>query len=560
MKKITKIISTTIIAASILVFPMASSASATPDGQPTSFEADWCGAYSNVVLGGDPSLRPLNKAIYDKTQKVAVSPYDRFGNNISFTWYGGEKKMTIGLIDNLYADLLKKNKSSQIDMSTFLDISDSTLQDQVYPGRVPLITEQQYAVGGKDPRREAYTCVPGVSGGDVAVGNFYMGIANNIQTVVSWLLNSEQFVGWAANAVAGVVAPMSNVLWLVMVFALSGFVIWLVVTIARYTKGTISGRIAAQGIAATIIALGIFAMFVSNPKIVSSTLANGTEAIQTMAKATMNATSTPQFCKSGIADNVYSCNIFYSTIYEDWAAAEGLTNLQVSEATTKVVGVPQVPLGDNQFYTNDWGVFVYSAESKYHIQTLDTDTLSKGEWAATLPMSSNVYVDMVRANDARMGIANPANPDAANIVIPGHQMVTEDRTSKGLWMIFKALTLAPIAYVAVLKAWALFSILLLFVKMIVESIRTVFQPGSSRLTMPFRALGDNFKLYLFTTLQAYLLISLYTFMSNGALIFLWIVVGVAIALIKPKQLAEQGKKIAVIARQLRSKSLVRGKV
>lgn len=555
-KFITLMLSTIIF--SLVALAGSSAAYAADDEPDKSLEGDWCGIYSNVELGTFPGSRDLNTNIKNKKQTVAVSPYDRFGNHLMFTYYGGEKKLSIGLTDNLYRDLISKNEESKIDMSTFFNISKSGLQDVVYSGRTPVISEEDYQAGGKDPRRAAYTCVPGVNGGDVAVGNLYMGMANNIQQIVSALIDSENFIAWAADTIADAVSPLSGMLWFLLGIAMVGFMIWLLNSIWRFVRGKISGKEAIKGIGAVFLALGLFAAFVINPQLITKIISNTATSVQSLTKESMNNSTTVKFCKSGITDNVYSCNIFYSTIYKDWAEAEGFNELKISEETLNIVGLPSVPLGGNQVWQS-WDVLTYSSMSRFHIQDVNPETLEKGSWANTLPLNGNFHIDLVRSYDARMGIGQSSGDQADMMSVPGHPIDYHDRTPAGLWMFFKSITLAPIAYVAILKAWALLSMLATFVKMISDSIRTVLRPADTRLTRPLKSLWDNFKLYLFTTIQIYILVMMYNFMSEGATIFLWIIFSWAIAIIKPKMVAEQYKKAKVKLRQFNSRALVRGK-
>lgn len=334
--------------------------------------------------------------------------------------------------------------------------------------------------------------------------------------------------------------------------------IWLLNSIWRFVRGKISGKEAIKGIGATLFALGLFAAFVVNPQLVTGIISNTATSVQGLTKATMNNSTTVEFCESGITDSVYSCNIFYSTIYKDWAEAEGFNQLEISEETLNIVGSPNTPLGGDKVYEG-WDILTYSAMSRYHIQDANPETLQKGSWANTLPLNGNFHIDLVRSYDARMGLGKSSGDQANMMSVTGHPIEDHDRTPAGLWMFFKSITLAPIAYVAVLKAWALLSMLAIFVRMISDSIRTILRPADTRLTRPLKSLWDNFKLYLFTTIQIYILIMMYNFMSEGATIFLWIIFSWAIAIIKPKMVAEQYKKARVKLRQFNSKSLVRGK-
>ena len=468
-----------------------------------SIVADWINPVLNITINNGQGMfdsdesakrrEELNDSIYNGTSTGKSSLYDRFGGQISFIPYFGETKIQIGLLDKFYTLLLDNMEEFELSVDDILELFEGNTaisNNCIYEGRPNILSSEAITSGKKDPRVSAYSGISFV-GGDAALGNFMLSVANGLTQFISWLSGSGIFkmmnevVVKASNSDLGVL--LLDIIGYFLPFVIGITLIMTVSKSIKYAKGNLpDGRKFFQTIITYLISLGLIFSLAHNPTVFSNLFEKAVTLIDDeFDKALMMDSN--EVVQSDNLENVRTALLWNKSIFEPWCYGtfganysnlytqfdidhsgkmsqsnddvktpwtDGSTRYNSVDLTGDIV----VPLSGGEEIRN-WAALAWSCQSLYHIEAVEGSVNSgvrnplDGWPKATLtPNNTNIYVDNFRWLDAKMNISPEyVSPTKVYMDYSNSNKYTENFVSAGSDSIFLSLMLIPIAILAIRK-------------------------------------------------------------------------------------------------------------
>lgn len=488
----------------------------------------------NLTSGAD-FLRPdasnirreYNNKIANNTEEKRLSLYDRFGGEIYFIPYYGEKKIELTIKDNLYEKIKENNDDFSFKLSDAWVKDSLELNTEIYENRPRVISEQERKNGAQDPRREHFTGI-NTTGGSAALGNLYLSVGNLITRTVMWLSGNGLFLmvdnAWNDILTSSFWKSLSEQI-LIFLPILSGlFVIFILISIINIIRAKESITKTILGIINYIIAFSIIIFLLINPNAFSNITRGMVMMVDNLFAVSINSVSKSEVCISEDLSLVTEAAVWEKAIFTPWCKGmfdgktypELYTQFSTSDSGTKLyqtkdnifedwddgtsrynssyhTGDIKIPLGGNgEYYTKNWGALAWSTQSIYHIDAVSLSFIpNKWPSATTTPNNPNIYVDNFRWLDAKLNISPEyINPDTfENDYYVGKKIINGKRIElskaynenfvicgmEALWM---SILLLPLCYPILKRTISIVQIISLGFMWIIRSFKTMINPGN----------------------------------------------------------------------------------
>lgn len=411
---------------------------------------------SNVSETRNEELKrqKINNSIYDGSVNKNYSLYDRFGPDIKFVPYFGEKRIETNLLDKFYIEFLNNSDifelSSEIIKSFFE--SPSISNNVVYKDRPNILTSEALASGYIDPRVSAYSNLS-TAGGAAAIGNVFLIISNFFTSIIGFLSGTNLFQSmndiWTTICNAGLGKALQNIVHFFLPMAIGIFIVSLISCSIKLLKGVMTGRQMGSNLLSIALSLGIVYSLMYNPVAFSTVLTRLVGIVDEVLDESIMY-SQNEVVQSDYTRNVREASLWKTTVFDPWCYGmfgddyENLytqfdknkkhkkmeqshddvqtawSNGNVKYNSANLTGDVKVPIGPNK-YVRNWAALAWSTQSIYHIDAVKDENSDQNEqiqeeanknsgvsvWpkAETTPLNDQIYVDSFRWLDAKLNIS-----------------------------------------------------------------------------------------------------------------------------------------------------------
>lgn len=518
------------------------------------------------------------------------SLYDRFGPKLQFVQYYGEETSELKLFDHIISSAFITHEDIEIKEDILNYESLIYLSNNVYAKRPTVLSSEMVSAGYEDPRVTLYHRGNVGEGTILVHANILLSISSFTVNLMNKLLNND-FQNYAyerilALAEDNVLTEMGETIFIAIGFILFiVFIFSLVKHVATFLAGKNTiGRIVTR-IIMCFISLGFIFLVIYNP---SDTIkwghyiVNSTDTIFKEGLQEVSFKQDDEVVSSSSIDNVLEAYMWRTALFEPWCEGtfgtkyenlytqfdtdsshkkmpqsyvkdhesipDSSTNVYYDSAT--LTGDVVVDVGKGKQIRN-WGAFLYSALSEYHIDatmfidaiTVEEETLS---YKALRTADGAYNADLFRVIDAKMNISPEyMKDDGKEITVDSYTNSNQFETHyyKAGWsMLWRALLMLMLLPVVVLKISAYFRVLFNFFKGIYYGMVEILKEnqGLSDWWTKFKqAIID----YFYRSIQLYILIIMYiNFIQKDNIIFtiMFIVLTLVVTAITPKDIYRAG--------------------
>ena len=469
-----------------------------------------------------------NDNIYNNTEQKSISLYDRFGGEIYFIPYYGEKKFELTLIDTLYENFKENNDSFSFQLSDLWKKDTSILNNEVYKNRPEIISESDRKNGAQDPRREHYSGLS-ITGGSAALGNFYLSIGNFITRFITWLSGNGLFLLvsdiWDSITKGDFWESISTQIMIFIPILSVFFVIFLLRSIIKAVSGKNSMNKIIIGIINYIIAFSIVVLLLSNPNVFGNITKNIILFIDNIFSISLSTASNSEVVKSDDLTLVMEASIWEKAIFNPWCKGmfdgktyselytqfdEDPNHKKLYQTNDNIfdywddgslrynssyhTGDIKIPLGGNgEYYVRNWAALAWSTQSIYHIDAVGHSPTNVNKWpsATTTPNNPNIFIDNFRWLDAKLNISpeyrSPNeyenNYHVGKKLINGKRIelskpYNESFINHGLEALWMSILLLPFIYPILKRLISMMQIIGLGFNWLIKSFVTMVKPSS----------------------------------------------------------------------------------
>lgn len=525
-----------------------------------------------------------NNLIIQDQMDQKISLYDRFGGNIKFVPYFGEKKFKIGMPDKIYSNIKQNNGDFVIDVQDIFKKSGAVINNAVYEGRPDIISEENVEAGMVDPRYSAYSGVSS-SGGEAALGNFYLTYAKIVTEIVTYIAGSGIFrsvdSAWEMATSSSLFELFSNMVKNVLPLAVVFFVFFLFRSILRMLKGQQSiGDVLIKTLS-FMISVGLIFSILANPNILRPLTTKVVLAIDDLfAQVLSEEASAPEVAQSSDNRYVLQATIWSKTVLDPWAKGmfdgrkynelytqfsdkpkskkmpQSNDNImtewddgEIRYGSATLTGDVKVPIGGDEVVQN-WAALAWSTQSIYHIDAVNASSEEVEEeqeagtsllsWpkAERTPNNNQIYVDSFRWLDAKLNISpGYISPEHHDGNYKESRPYEVSFISSGINAAFLATLLVPILFPAIRKLVALIKVITASVRWMYMSIMSIIKPEDNEFSLVSN-LKNVFKplyFYFWWSMTIYIMFFLYMkLVGNGILgDVVWLALAIVIIRFKP---------------------------
>ena len=468
--------------------------------------------------------KDYNKKIF-QTPDVApqISLFDRFGPDIQFIPYFGEKKFELSLLDTFYENIKDNNGEFKFAINDLWKNRSGVLLNEVYDGRPEIVSESERESGYEDPRRDHYTGLS-ITGANAAIGNFYLKVGILFTKLVSFLGSNRIFElmnsVWETVVNNGIWEELSKNILLLVPIIMIPFIIYLTKLIIQYNSGKKTSRAVWPNIVNYFATLFLVAFLLGAPNAFGDLFKTLLTQIDDLFAYALNQNAN-EVSKSSDLDNVYEATLWSKSVFDPWCKGmfdkRGYDELytmydqnpdhkkliQSNENITEqwpegeyrrnskyVTGDIQIPIGGGEIVRN-WGALAWSTQSIYHIDAVPNQFtyMQTGEsWPLSqlTPKNPSIYVDNFRWLDAKLNISPEFASDSTynNNYPVGDGDTDAHKYSDGFIVygfeaLFMSFLLAPLLYPIMKRLISLMLIILISGRLMLRSIICLFKPGDN---------------------------------------------------------------------------------
>ena len=535
----------------------------------------------------------INDSIYDGTVDKNYSLYDRFGPDVKFVPYFGEKKIETGLMDKFYSEFLNNSEDFELSADTIKKFfeSPSISNNVVYENRPNILSSEALASGCIDPRVSAYSNLS-TSGGNAMIGNFLLIISTFFTNIIGYLSGTSLFESinqvWVNICDAGLGDTLQNIVHFFLPIAIMIFIVTLISSSFKMLKGQLSGRQVGQNLLSISISLGIIYSLMYNPTAFSTVLTRAVGIVDEVLDSTI-AYNEDEVVKSDYNKNIRKASIWKTTIFQPWCYGmfgdnyenlytqfeENVDSSQKMEQShddvqtewsdgvkkynsANLTGDITVQVGPDKYIRN-WAALAWSTQSIYHIDAVKNEDSDNNQeitneeskksgtsiWpkAETTPLNDQIYVDSFRWLDAKLNVS-PEYHSTENVVMDytDSKSYKENFVSAGFKSLYLTLMLIPIGILVMKK-------LTNALKIVVSSFVLCYQSLMSFVFPTKYNIGENFKKsflkplydFLWWSIVLFLAITTYNNLMNRNLVvdLIWIIAGTWLCKFKPVRRPKQ---------------------
>lgn len=453
-----------------------------------------------------------------KTEKK-YSLYERFGSDIHFYRYMGEATQPIQLFDHIYS-AVDQDVIGQLNIGTLFYESSRYLSNQVYQGRPKVLTRDEIKDGMVDPRVRTLD-VSIFNGYSFNASEFNLGVSKFVVGIVTTFLSNEPL-----KAIKGIVDNFLGLeIWnktfkpLVMYFSYLG-VIFFIISIGfgafRALKGNDSFNRITKRVIAGLIGIALIFGLSNNPIALNELVYKSATTVDGAFNQLINIRSQgDEVVSSTDGEKATEALLWKTAIFNNWikgifrtdyenlythfsdkpienrmvqstTSSDVVSNLKTGEFvydSVNTVGDVSVPIGQGEYIKN-WGAYLYSTQSKYHIdqQVIDgknTAPSSSFPNALTTARNSTINADVFRVIDAQMNISPQIYKDNLKVAnYTGSNLLSDDNLVQSYAMLLNSVILfVSFMPMIVKKLMNLLMVFLSIVQMIYFSIVELFKEG-----------------------------------------------------------------------------------
>lgn len=525
--------------------------------------------FSDLSGEKEEARKDLNYRIITGTESGNYSLYDRFGGNVTFPLYLGEKIVKTGAADKIYTALIdvSEDKLSFDSAVELIQRDSTTYANKYYQNRPPLKNT------GNDPRVDRYNSLGGttiVEDVRLAFANWLLSISKGI-TGICCLLVSDQLTKSGFDIIEKFITSTSwsgiaDILRAIIPILIVLVVIYIVRKVYPTVTGRYSTKMFAQNMISAAISLGMLVFLLANPaafiEVSKSITTIGDKIGQTVIDS---AYQDDEIIHSDSLDNVVQAAIWEDSVFKPWVrgvfngvnydklytsqSEKSEDNIwQISPEATRAIGDISVKTGSNE--VKNWAALAYSTQSVYHIDSLDQKYKSsenteqdKQYWPKASMAASNKYIysDDFRWLDASLKVGDYAEGSGADPSVSVYENSRQYKFNAPTYAsqsVFMSLMLTPIIVIGWKKTVAVFNIILSFATIIGRSIMNMINPeeGQFSIASTVRVLGKSIINYFWYCVLAVIGISLYKTLAPGVLLMqvFYIVLMIFICRLKPQ--------------------------
>lgn len=553
-----------------------------------SIVADFANKTFNISLTDGSSIfhhdnedrEKYNNQILQETSNINISLFDRFGGNLKFIPYFGEKKFNLSVADSIYSNMKENNNEFSISPKDIFNKSDAQVNNEVYEGRPDILSDENVAAGMTDPRQSAYSSVSD-SGGQAAVGNMYLGMSNIITEFVTYLAGGGilKDIGkfWGMIIKSGVYEYITNMIMQFFPLIVLLFVFMLFRSIMNIVNGSESiGKIMIKVLNFTI-SLGIVYAMVTNPNVIKSI--SDLVIIETDNLFTnIIAKDANEVSRSDDNKHILYATIWSKTVLDPWSKGmfDGLKydelytqhsdkrkikmdqsndnimtewssdSLRYGSAT--LTGDVKIPLGNGRNIQN-WAALAWSTQSIYHIDSVESeseevdDDLTIGEsfyaWpkAELTPNNNQIYIDNFRWLDAKLNISpGYISPEEHNGNYDKSKTYKNEFIKYGIESIILSLLLFPFIGPIFRKLIVMIQIVISSIRWMYMSIMSIVKPNDNNYSnlSNIKNILMPLYIYLWWSMTIYIMFYFYEVLVGDLLgNIIWLILSYSISKFKP---------------------------
>ena len=495
------------------------------------------------------------------------SLYDLFGSDIHWYRYFGESTYPATLLDYVWSgvDQHKEDQlwgSAQSVLKTVFYTSETYLSCNVYKDRPTVLTTASVAEGKTDPR-VSLLLLGHFNGLSYVKGSLFMEIAKKIVSLVSYFMGPEPiyqlksvFDFITGNEIWGTVAV--PLVMLIVAISMIFFIVSLVGKAKNFAIGKSSLRELLKRFIIGVLALSIIFIFAARPETLNNIVTKAATIVDEVFNSAMTASHfEDDVVGSSDGTNTIEAMLWRTAIFEPWCKgqfgysynelytqyatdlADGqskmpqsilnpddLENLNEGEYlynSAEYTGDVIVPVGNNRYIRN-WAAFLYSCQSKYHIDYEYTSGKKSPPAeinfpnATTTAYDTRVYADIFRVIDAQMDISPQIYKD--NIVYNytgSHKIDTSFNTQGRLMIVYAIVLFAAFMPAIISKLKNLALLFFTLIQAIFYGIKELAKEGSGLNEIPEKiktyAIG-----YFVAALRLYILVVLYDILVGKSIV------------------------------------------
>lgn len=491
------------------------------------------------------------------------SLYDLFGSDIHWYRYLGESTQYVKLLDHVWS-AYDQDKMDLLSLGdTVFYESNDYLSTTLYKFRPKVLTVQDTVEGKSDPRVKVITNER-LNGYNFVVGNVLMFFAKWIVGLVGYLMGPQPIKD--LRKVADLVFSID--IWpkvlLPLVFSLIAismvfFILSFVGKVKNYTVGRAGRKEVIKRFVVGVLCLGITLAFAYNP----SSFVNISEKIATFADTVFNAALTDGFYEDDVVGSTdgtktVEAMLWKTAIFEPWCIGQfgdryehlytqyatdlksGQSKMEQSNfllqthadgspyknsdiqpgtieySSASYTGDVLVPVGNN-VYIRNWAAYLYSCQSKYHIDqnfidgyedVPETDPIVFPNMYTTA-YDGNVAADTFRVIDAQMNISPQLYTDKVINSYADAHMIKNNFHSQGRNMLIYAFILLVAFLPAIIqKLYHLARMFIFTVQVILSGIMELAKEGAGLKQTPSQFF-EHVVQYFLAALRLFVLVQLY---------------------------------------------------
>jgi len=538
------------------------------------------------------------------TNGKTYSLYNRFGPKLQFVEYLGEETIDLELVDHIVSKsyyLDEKITLEDIMYNSTVYLSNNVYRKR--PGVLTSsmvangYTDPRVSLYMEDHFGTLYTVTHAKI--LLAVSQFGVSIVNWLISEGPFKLVSEMVNKVLESSLWEKV--FTPVIYFLLGLAVIGIIVSIVKYANKYSKGQAAIGQVIQRILVSILAMGIIAVSLSQPTNINNILTKGTTIIHDIFEYGLNESRpNDEVIYSTDGENALEAALWKKSLFEPWCFGvfgydengerytyEKLyTQLSDKDASSKfpqsynpdhknpistdsegifydsasLTGDVVVDVGNGKQIRN-WAAYAWSTQSIYHIdqqiyekktkvkpadeQTEEAQEEKNTVWpnALTTAEDKNIYADAFRWIDAKMNISPQYKNEAGYKDIPNYADSRPFEThyyKAGLSMVWRTLLLCVMIPVLLKRLYAFLHIFLLVFEFIFYSLYEIAKENAG-LSVIWVKLKKYFADYFYTSLQVYLMISIYLTLvgDNFLLEVMYIILSYVIMTVTPRDIIKR---------------------
>lgn len=520
----------------------------------------------------------LNYDILSGADVPTHSLFDRFGGDLSFSYYLGEQVVRTGLPDKIYT-VLNGTEWKDVSIKSVADIvsmTDTAYTNKFYKNRPPLKDEST------DPRVKCYSSDATGKSSQLGVANYLLKTSELI-TGLTAIFASDGVVTRFADLLRGIleldaIRAVLDVIRGLMPFLGVSVIIFLVSRAFSLVSGSYSLKRLIGRLLSMALSIGlIVAIAISPTKFLDITQKILTIGDRITASAISDTMSNDEIVHSSSTDNVLEAALWEDSVFKPWVrgmfggvdyndlytTSSGKDNAwPLSEQSSKAIGDISVPVSSNPDEDiKNWAALAYSCTSEMHIPAVqderkdlvspdDSTAVSSWPKAKTLGGTEALYADDMRWVDASLKVGS-YDSDSPAVNLDRYVDTRDykfDGVAQGAISIWLAVLLIPILVIGFKKTASAIMFLAGVVTLLADSIANVVSADSSRFSLgsSLKKIGQALLAYIWYLVLIVVLVSLYKtagVSSNPLLVLFYLAVSIYLTLQRPAGIRDSYEKI-----------------